>query len=353
MSDGDHGGGDHGGDHGHGMGDHDFTDGIDHHAFDAHMGEHHGHGPDGHGSHGDFHGFSHGWQSDVVAAILGDTYHGGHHGHGHGMGLHEFHGHGVSGEVCRGRRVLLPGIATAPRTVQLLQWPHGVYNPKDTAAAKCRANPRAKLCSILKELGLVDVGFSVRDVAPSDEVQDRLMDTTPFDDRVGNTPMGAGWYEGATGHTRLWKDFYMVGKKPLIGPRYPDKALLETGVYLAIAGATWYYDQSMDFETRIALSVKCRVKYNPDVPEWAGIKPLADQHRELAEKAARLLLEWFKCFPVDEGSCRLRQVIMDRPQPEVGRVIPPPHTVPRELFKPANGVGGVAGDGIDAQSFPE
>lgn len=332
MSDGDYDGG-HGGDSGHGMGDSDLTDGMDHHAFD-------GDGPDGHGDHGHFHGFSHGWQSDVVAAILAGTYDGGSHGH------HT----GVSGEACRGRRVLLPGIATTPRTVQLLQWPHGVYNPKDTKAVRCRANPRAKLCSILTELGLVDVGCIVRDVAPSDEVQNALLDTSPFDDRVGNTPMGAGWYEGATGHTRLWKDFYMVGKKPLFGRRYADPAQLETGVYLAIAGATWYYDQTMDFETRIALSVKCRTKWNPDVPEWAGVQHLADQHRELAEKAACLLREWFKCFPVDESSCWLRKAITDRPPREVGRVVPPPHTVRRELFK---GGSSVAGDGIDAQSFPE
>lgn len=343
MSDGPDGGG---GDFDGFDGDHhSLADGMEHHAFDE--GDHdHAFADHGHG-HG-FHGFDHGFQSDVVSDLMAGFAFGHGHGHGHGFTA------GVSGEIAgRGRRVFLPGLAIQPRVVQALQWPHGGVSAKD---ARCLVNPRMKLRALLEKAGLVDVGYTLRDVAASDEVQRKLMDTTPFDERVGNTPMPCGWYPNATGHTRLWKDFYMLGKRwSLIGPRVADPADIENGVYLAIAGATWYFDQTMDYETRIAINIKARTKWNSDVMAWESLLPSVEKHRQAAVKVCEQLLEWFKCFPVSETSCAARLRVQSVPAPvQIDRIVPPPSTVPRELFKAANSrpAGAAGADGIDAQSFP-
>lgn len=322
-----------------------LSDGIEHHAFDGE----HDHA-DGHGlGHEHFHGFDHGFQADVVAAIMGGFALGAAHSPEH-HGLH-------AGGVCeddvsgKGRKVYMPGIAIAPRMVQALAWPHGNVSNRDN---RCFINPRLKLRTLLQKAGFVDVGTAMRDVAPSDEVQMKLLDTTPFDERVGNTPMPCGWYPNATGHTRTWKDFYLIGRRwGLIGPRVAAPEDLEEGVYLAIAGATWYFDQTFDYETRVAVSIKCRTKYDPDVPAWRGNLKLVDQHRDTAERVLREWLAHFQCFPVTQASAEARERVLSiPPREDRTRHVPPPSSVSREMFKGLRPGSDAGIDGINAESFP-
>lgn len=319
----------------HGFGDdfgHDFGHGH-HCGFDSDF----DHGFD----FGHMVGFEHGFQSGVIAAMTG--------GIASGFGDHHAdHEGGVSGELHCERLVYLPGIASTPRVVQLLVWPHGHIKPDEP---HLRLNHRGVVRRLLETAGFVDVSTKLRDVAPADDVKMELGDIAPFGSPQGGDLRSSAWYENATGHTRSWQDYFMLGHPWLwFGPNVVSPADLELGVYLMVIGRTWYYDQTDDWETRVALIVKARKSWNRRSRQWTQARSAITRSREQAMAVAIHCQKLLAEYPVSGYSTQQRQRLLSAPRPAC-RLIPPPSTVPRSAFLTTN-KSGASGDGIDSFSFP-
>lgn len=319
----------------HGFGDydsHDFGHTTHHDGMDADF----DHGFD----FGHMNGFEHGFQSGVIAAMTG--------GVASGFGDHHTDVGGVSGELHCERLVYLPGIASTSRVVQLLVWPHGNVKPGEPDV---RLNHRALVRKVLEANGFVDACTKLRDVAPCDEVKMELGDIAPFGSPPGGDLLPSAWYHNASGHTRTWQDYFMLGH-PLLwfGPNVVSSADLELGVYLTIVGRTWYYNQTDDWETRLVLIITARRAWSSHSGKWTQADSTIANYRAKAMQVAINCQRMLGEHPVSEFSTQVRQRLLSDPRP-VCRLIPPPSTVPRSAFL-TKYTPGLSGDGIDAFSFP-
>ncbi len=222
------------------------------------MDGHDGHGPD-HGG-----GAGHAFDLGALAAGLGG------HGHAHGSHSHSVghapgatHGHsgwafgiasaalshsGVMDSVatreCTDAQigVRLPGVVLSDRTMQLLVWPHGLI---DTQALFRTIASRHKLLSLSRKTPAT---------VASNRQHKTLLDTKVFDGPGKNSQPSAK-YEGATGTTTVWNEFWQL---PTQRAWWSSKTVddgLPLGSHLVIMGYTWFYAETGDYETRVAITV--------------------------------------------------------------------------------------------------
>lgn len=207
----------------------------------------------------------------------------------------------------RGRRLHLPGIARSLTTVELLVWPHAACNAKK------------ELRHVLAQLGLVRLDLRMSSSLPDIDRQPEpvLLSANPFATVQDCMNPPNGWFrkqkgDVPTGTTLLWREFYQL-KNRFQAWRTGDKDL--HGTFLAVFGATWFFEKSADYETRIAFSVY-GLPYMPNGHEtwkWEIIKA----HREAAEKAAGTMYQFISGFPVSAAAIRTRQnVPLDMLVPE-------------------------------------
>lgn len=302
-----HGGG-HGGGHGHGHGGHGA--GVDH----SGMGEH-GAGAFGHSAGV----FGHSFDLGHMAASIGHQgsgHSGGHHGHGHvGHAPGAAHGHhgwafgymshalasigvldaAAASRPNQGQEVRLPGIMARGDTIQLLVWPHG------------KTNTQHMLRRIAARHGLLTLSRKTRStVASCKENAGTLLDTKQFDGPGHNSRPSAS-FNGATGSTTVWNEFWMAPSKK----HWWQSPGLHLGpplrCHLIITGYTWFFEQTGDFETRIAVTVT-----NPMTTragEWVPFDEEAvRRHALLAKKIVEdLYLELSQVAPA-EYSKTMRQL---------------------------------------------
>lgn len=282
----------HGDGHGGGFGHGGFG-----HGFGGHGGFHggggHGHGNEGSTFDGGHGSSDHGTDHDQ----MGHAFHGGAFsaqggGHCHGHGFH--YGHlahalafmgltdGTEDGGCCGKRVRLPGIVTTDRSVQALVWPHG----------HCDVERVAK--DLMSKHGFRDIAFIRRDCAPGNKFDKEIKDTTPFDGTIFGNPMPSGYYPGATGHTQQWRCFWQLPRKK----HWWDELKVDLGepVYLVMTGASWFFNEVGDYETRLLLTVISRARL--DRGKWVHRKDLIDKHLYCATHVAEELVERLqKCEP--------------------------------------------------------
>ena len=191
------------------------------------------------------------------------------------------------------RRVRLPGVTGLGRTYQSLIYPHGEVN-----AAKM-------LRGIAAAHGLVNIAYSGRDINPEEKLHQLLLDSTPFDGKERNTPMPSGWYPGATGLTRTFQQFWQIPKKGWF-PWSTPKADRDDKTYLIVSGATWYYNEAGDHETRLAITVKS-FPYT-ECGYWKEREELIDAHLKVAKEVADEFFARMKCYKPDQHSLVVRQL---------------------------------------------
>jgi len=171
------------------------------------------------------------------------------------------------------RGVRLPGILITPVGVQVLVWPHG---KADTAEVYRRIAARHSM----KNLSRRAPGF-----VSTSKTEDTLISTSQFDG-VTEQMKPSGFYSGATGKTTTFNEFWQLPQKKnfwsspdiVVGPPMPPHHITN--------GATWAFDQTGDYETRLFIAVAnpltCVAK------DWVPMDQKAAQaHFDMAVAIAR------------------------------------------------------------------
>lgn len=236
------------------------------------MDGHDGHGPE-HGGHGgglaSLGAFGHSLDLGSMAASLGHSGHSSgshshaHHSHsvgcapgpasGHSGWAFGFVGHALAqmgvmdaaatadiSTVKNGVR--LPGVVFGDNTAQVLVWPHGNIQTQHLFRRLATRH------------GLVSLSRKTIGVVASTKEHKSLLDTKIFDGPGKNSTASAS-FKGATGSTTVWTEFYQLpvakhwwsNKEIDLGKPLPS--------HIVVTGYTWFFDQTGDYETRIAISV--------------------------------------------------------------------------------------------------
>jgi hypothetical protein len=169
--------------------------------------------------------------------------------------------------------VRLPGILITPVGVQILVWPHGKV---DTAELYRRIAARH---------GMKNLSGRARGIVATSKIEDTLISTSQFDG-VTEQMKPSGFYSGATGKTYTFNEFWQLPQKKkfwsspdiVVGPPMPPHHITN--------GATWAFDQTGDYETRLFIAVA-----NPQTcvaKEWVPMDQKAAQaHFDVAVAVAR------------------------------------------------------------------
>ncbi len=198
-----------------------------------------------------------------------------------------------------GRQLSLPGIARDATKVQVLHWPHGHCDPKEQIR---RVAERAKMALFppWENGGAADINHR----------EDRIV---PLERRRSvPAAMPNGWYPSGTGWTRTWRECLRIRPSslppkiakffPFLGP--PDD-FENRRTFLIVAGSTWYYDQTADYETRVAFSV-----YSlpfAEGGEWTYRWDQIKLYRDRAERLARGLKDYLQEHPASPASIERRR----------------------------------------------
>lgn len=137
------------------------------------------------------------------------------------------------------------------------------------------------------EVGLLRICNSVANFNPVDltdvQISDWSFFTPPYSRK--NTP--CGYYPGATGLTRVFKQYWQVAEKKAWWE--PGKAKYDRtkSTYIEVSIVTWFYGEVGDYETRVDLNVVSVPVLDRWDKLWARRRTPLVQHQE----AAKLLCE--------------------------------------------------------------
>jgi hypothetical protein len=143
----------------------------------------------------------------------------------------------------QGQEVRLPGIMAKGNTIQALVWLHG------------KINTQLLVRRIAARHGLLSLSRKARGIVANSKVHEgTLLDTKQFDGPGQNSRPSAS-FNGATGSTTVFNEYWMAPSKKYwwqspglhLGP--PLRS------HLVITGYTWFFEQTGDYETRIAITV--------------------------------------------------------------------------------------------------
>lgn len=251
--------GDHGGDHGH-YGGKDHAGGThgggllsglpdSGHTYGAHISH-----ATPHAGHHHVAGFGNIDLADALTTamaidlVMGHDHSLGHGHHGHsGTGPHATH-HIDKSKSDQGRLLEIPGMVQDSCSVTLLKWPHR------------RCEPMKHIQEHARRLKLIRAGetnsFDPRRMDGNKEIDKKLFyiaSKEPFARPESKLNPPNGWWKNSTGETHMWRQFWQW--QPSMAPIFGRPKFETWRTYLVISGATWWYRESKDCETRITFSV--------------------------------------------------------------------------------------------------
>lgn len=217
-----------------------------------------------------------------------------------------------------GRRVNMPGIARNLNTVEVLVWPHG------------QCSPEKELRRVMKGLNCIRLDLRQTSSLPDiEKMEYKLLSANPFASSQDALNQPNGWFRRnrevpAKGRTFLWREFYQLDRSIWDVIRNPDDRDMH-GTFLAVFGATWYYEETGDYETRIAFSVYGLpyVSSNHETFKWQRLSG----HRFVAEDAAAAMFRYISGVRPPSESLRRRIKL----RPELTEPVAP---APRDPFEP-------------------
>lgn len=245
-------------------------------------------------------------------------------GHGHGgVDFHgiasgiDHHGHSFAGGGCaavhsfdgvhdatwgNATQNISPwnGVAQADKNVFFVHVvPHG---PIDTMAT---------FAGIAAKMGLVKVSPPLVDAQAKGlkRTEQTLLPLTAWNPAVKPEARSAGYFNGATGFTVLWREFWQVGFKQYFWstPIYDKNAM----VHLEVVACSWFYREAGDYETLFAIRVVPRTYIDP-VSGASGFReqPLS-VHRAAADKAVKALFTEVSQAKLHPASQLLRRQVTE------------------------------------------
>lgn len=164
---------------------------------------------------------------------------------------------------------------------------------------------------IATELGCVRIDQLTPNFTGSDSIIHKLADWNRWSEPFLREKMPSGWYEGAKGSTRIFRQFWQL-EKGFFHPEKETRFDRFAGMVLDVVAVTWHYKEPGDYETRFQIMVKTLPEYSDAEGGW-GIRqdpfrryqPKAD---ELNERMARAL----SLYRPDPWCKQIRQDILDR-----------------------------------------
>lgn len=115
-----------------------------------------------------------------------------------------------------------------------------------------------------------------------DQVHGKLLPLSTWDNQVPKGKMSAGWYEGATGSTTVFRRYYCVGVwgnffLPILSKLVYDR---ETRVFIEVTGITWRFEETGDYETHLILKVHFLPEYELSSNRWFTPDHLVSHNRK-------------------------------------------------------------------------
>ncbi len=281
--------------HGHGDGHHDGFDGGGHHGgFDGHYG--------GHGS-----GFGHYMDQQLG---YGDDL-----GHGYGDG-------GYYGQFVDPHSASCCHYSESDGSMPVGD--SGVVTKADSVEVHVISHACCEVKYIVSELlDSCDLLTYQLSLPREDTISNSILPDDPWGRHCKRLKLPPGWYPRATGKTRLWRDFYTVGKRPGFWIFKKElERLPDSRTYIEVKCVTRCYVESGDFQTDLVIRVHSLPRFNVNHNSWHtdyyGFKRHMEAAGQLAAQLQSRLLNKYPPRPEAEeirayrrAKCQCRQ----NPQP--------------------------------------
>lgn len=97
-----------------------------------------------------------------------------------------------------------------------------------------------------------DGGISLAPITP-----EMALTLTPRDvERRLGCRVPAGYYDGATGTTRVWRQYWQLGKRDSLLPWRRQRGYdRNQSTYIEVRVITWFYGEALDYETRLEMRI--------------------------------------------------------------------------------------------------
>jgi hypothetical protein len=127
----------------------------------------------------------------------------------------------------------------------------------------------------------------------ADIMKYEIADWTAFSEPYQHVNMPEGYYPGATGHTRILRQYWQVGKRPsLWAPKTPpvfDKLAM---TFIEVTSITWRYFETGDYETKFILTVGSLPVWDETVGAWGYKREPFERHQRAAMRLCQKVFEY-------------------------------------------------------------
>lgn len=216
-------------------------------------------------------------------------------------------------------------------------------------------NLKTEFVKIAQAMGMVPIDQYRQNLVAEDRVEKKILDWKAFTPPDDEPLMPSGHYPGATGWTRLWREWWQIGARSAWWkfwetpqPRFSQRT------YLEIACTTWCYKETGDLETHLVITVNSLPVWDNVGGVWIYDGEQFDRHKLYADRlAARICQILQSCPPIPQAQLireRLRNSTKSTataPSPTSGDGDHPPiPSMPRPKSPPSLDTGAqTAGDG--------
>jgi hypothetical protein len=151
------------------------------------------------------------------------------------------------------------------------------------------ANAAEIFTRLAKENRCLGVGGRAANFRNVDTIPMELTDWDNFNAPFNRKKTPAGWYPGANGMTKIWQQYWQVGKRKKWWNIFDKDYVWDRtkSTYLQVSIITWVYSDVGDFETRIDIQVKTVPVLDQSDKQWGFRKTPFLEH----QKAAKTIVE--------------------------------------------------------------
>jgi hypothetical protein len=213
---------------------------------------------------------------------------------------------------------------------------HGFADIPAIFTAAARAAGCLRICNTVANFNPVDLTDVV------------LSDWSRFVPPYSRLRTAAGYYPGAVGTTRVFKQYWQVGdKKRWWVPGDRPKFDRTKSTYMEVSIVTWYYAEVGDYETRIDITVVSLPVLDRWDKVWARRRTPLVAHQLSAEQICHSLFDALKAAKPSEQAAKRRSGIVNKKKDEA--------RIAEELRRPRLPQAGQSGadlDGLFGDSDP-
>lgn len=199
-----------------------------------------------------------------------------------------------------------------------------------------------------REAGCLRICNTVANFNPVDLTDTQLSDWSRFTPPYSRLRTAAGYYPGAPGTTRVFKQYWQVSdKKRWWVPGDKAKFDRTKSTYMEVSIVTWFYAEVGDYETRVDITVVSLPVLDRWDKVWARRRTPLVAHQLSAEKICHTIFDALKAAKPTEAAAKRRSGIVLKKREEA--------RVAEELRKPRLPQAGQSGadlDGLFGDSDP-